>query len=86
MGLVLGIVAARSGSVLPAMAFHLVYNTLVLLALVPEVDAFVQQRVDTMDTATVTGLRLLFAAGCTVLVAAGLYGFWRMSERQTGSS
>jgi sodium transport system permease protein len=80
MGLVLGIIAFRSGSVLPAMAFHLVYNTLVLMTLIPEVQTFVEAHVGTMDAAAPGALRWLFTAGCAVVAVAGLYGFWRMSR------
>jgi sodium transport system permease protein len=85
LGLVLGIIAVRSGSVLPAMAFHLAYNTLVLMAVVPEALAFVQRQVDSMDPVAEATLRLVFSVGCTMLAAAGLYAFWRVNERREGA-
>jgi hypothetical protein len=66
--------------VLPAIAFHLVYNTLLLLpTLRPEVNEFVEHHVASMDSSALTTLRLLFSAGCTLLAVAGLYGFWKSS-------
>jgi sodium transport system permease protein len=81
LGLVLGVIAARSGSVLPAMAFHLTYNTLLLLVLRPEMLGFIKEHVGAMDSQAMATLRLLFSAGCTVLVVLGLYAYWRSGER-----
>ncbi len=81
LGLVLGIIAARSGSVLPAMVFHLVYNTLILTSILPAVERFAEQHVGSVDSVMVGALRSLLTAGCTLLAAGGLYAFWRTNAR-----
>jgi membrane protease YdiL (CAAX protease family) len=73
IGLALGLLVVRSGSVLPAMLFHLVYNTLLIGpgALLPEVFG----PACGWDVPPVLQGALFVA--CTLLAVAGLAAVWR---------
>jgi sodium transport system permease protein len=74
-GVVLGLLAVRSGSVLPGMVFHLVYNTMVIApALLPGL--FEESAL--LDSPLA---RLVIALGCALAAAAVLAGVW-MSGRK----
>ena len=66
-GVILGLLVVRAGSVLPAMVFHLVYNTLLLgPAVLPGVE-------DVLEKVVPAGqARLVMAAVCAVLACVGL--------------
>lgn len=70
-GVILGLLVVRTGSVLPAMVFHLVYNVLVIVPVVlPQVQEVVP-----------TGWRLVVAVGCAAVVGVGLVAMWREGRR-----
>src|SRR5262249_20186199 len=73
-GVVLGLLAVRSGSVWPAMLFHLLYHCLVLTAAVlakPEAEE-------------IELYRLAFSGVCAVVAGLGLWAFWRYAPRTLG--
>jgi sodium transport system permease protein len=71
LGAVLALLVVRSGSVLPALVFHLVYNALLLgPVILPGSFGGLPYVGDGLSALPL--LRLLLAAGCTVLAAAVL--------------
>ncbi len=77
LGAVLGLLVLRSGSVLPAMLFRLVYNSLLIAPALLEEGA--------MGALTEAGpWRLALAAGGAVLAAGGLWALWRLGPREEG--
>jgi sodium transport system permease protein len=74
LGIVLGLLRARSGSVLPAMLFHLVYN---LLIIAPALRAAEKGS----GGAEAPGIWVVVvAAGCTLLACAGLWAVWYLGR------
>jgi sodium transport system permease protein len=71
LGIVLGMLAARTGSVLPAMVFHLVYNSLVLAPILLGAEEGASARLS----------RPALSAGGTILAALGLYVVWRLGRQ-----
>jgi membrane protease YdiL (CAAX protease family) len=84
LGVVLGMLAVRAGSVLPAMLFHLTYNTLFIVpTLYPEVRKFFARLAESQtDASEPTLLRVLISASCAVAVGLGVYAVWRLGERR----
>ena len=82
-GVVLGLLAVRSGSVLPAMLFHLVYNSLVIAPAVlpPEIAKDLSEWWVALGSNSSPLFRWLVSVGCTILAGAGLYAVWRLGER-----
>ncbi|MFO0928706.1 MAG: ABC transporter permease subunit/CPBP intramembrane protease [Gemmataceae bacterium] len=78
-GVVLGLLTVRSGSLLPAMVFHLTYNSLVMApALLPGVFGTLTGLAGAGDpSGQVVALRVLLSTGCTVAAAVGLFALWR---------
>jgi sodium transport system permease protein len=71
-GVVLGLLVVRSGSVLPAMVFHLVYNTVVIApALLPGLFEGLGLEQGGMP------VRVALAVGCAVLAGLVLAAIWR---------
>jgi sodium transport system permease protein len=75
LGVVLGLLAWRAGSVLPAMLFHLLYNALILAPFLLKLDMTEARREPGAG-------RLALAAGCVVLVGAGLLLVWYLGRRR----
>jgi membrane protease YdiL (CAAX protease family) len=73
LGMVLGILAVRSASVLPGMLLHLLYNALLISPVL--LSGLLDKRVDLQAFAS---LRLLIAVFCALLAAPVL---WRLASR-----
>jgi Type II CAAX prenyl endopeptidase Rce1-like len=77
-GMVLGLLVLRTGSVLPAMVFHLVFNCLIIaLAVFPEVFQLLGGE---SAGATMSGLWLPVTLLCAVLALGVLTAVWRLSN------
>ncbi|MGL4553516.1 MAG: CPBP family glutamic-type intramembrane protease, partial [Gemmataceae bacterium] len=76
-GVVLGLLVVRTGSLWPAVTFHLVYNSILMgPALLPATYGWAGDVVG-----DVGGLRAAFSAGCLV-AAAGLLGLvWKLGKQ-----
>jgi sodium transport system permease protein len=72
LGVVLGLLVVRCGSVLPAMVFHLLYNSLLISAAM-----FGSASTDLEASPT----QLLLSLVCTVLAIGLLYALWRSGPR-----
>jgi sodium transport system permease protein len=82
LGVVLGTLAVRTGSVLPAALFHLVYNTLLLApAAFPEAAAALPLFVPPADGDGASVARLALAAVCALLACGVLALVWRLGRR-----
>jgi hypothetical protein len=84
VGVVLGLIAVRSGSVLPAVLFHLVYNSSLILfpAVFPAVGV---PGPDSLPP-SLAPWRGAFSAACVVLAGAGLAAVWRLGSRPAGDA
>lgn len=80
-GVVLGLLTVRAGSVLPAMLFHLVYNSALLL--LPSTLPFLTDAA-AEEASALAPWRLLFSAACGLLATAGLVGVWWLGRRPGG--
>lgn len=78
-GAVLGLLTVRSGSLWPAVLFHLVYNSLVMApTILPGVFGSLAGLAPEGELPPrLLALRLLLSAGCTVAASVGLYAIWR---------
>ena len=82
-GIVLGVLVLRTGSVLPAILFHLVYNSLLFAPiLLPEV--FEGVGFSSEGASEVGPLRLAVSAVCVVLVSLGAVWLWRKGQPLAG--
>jgi sodium transport system permease protein len=84
-GVILGLIVVRSGSVLPAILFHLVYNVLVIApAVLPGVRTFLAQLGPSSDNLfEPTVLRLAFSTICALIACATLVVIWRRDRKPT---
>jgi sodium transport system permease protein len=84
LGVLLALLAARAGSVLPAMLFHLAHNTLLMTPILfPRMGEWLERLAQSQgDAAGATLLRLLLSAGCLVVVGMGVYAVWRLGEKR----
>ena len=84
-GIVLGVLVVRTGSVLPAILFHLVYNSLLFgPILFPELSGAFGPMAQ--STPEVGPLRLGLSALGVVLVGSGLVWLWRKGKPLAGGS
>ena len=82
-GIVLGVLVLRTGSVLPAILFHLVYNSLLFAPiLLPGV--FERVGFSSEGASEVGPLRLGVSAVCVVLVSLGAVWLWRKGQPMAG--
>jgi sodium transport system permease protein len=82
-GLVLGLLVLRTGSTLPAMLFHLVYNTLVIApVLFPGALRGLADGETALDAHPI--LRFAVIAACALLAAGVLLGVTLLSRRRAG--
>jgi len=78
-GVVLGLLVIRSGSIWPAMLFHLVYNTVVVIVplLLPELFGNLLQLASSAEGLTMVGLlRVALSLICTLAALGGLLTIW----------
>lgn len=78
-GLILGILVVRTGSVLPAMLFHLVYNSMLLTF--PALFASPTPPGGSVPLVDLWLPRLLVSGFCMILAACGLGAIWWFSPR-----
>jgi sodium transport system permease protein len=85
-GVILGLIVVRTGSVLPAVLFHLVYNALLIAPAVwPGLFDFVPNLSPSAETVPdLMTWRVLLSAVCTVLATAALAAIWRLGPRPRG--
>lgn len=77
-GVVLGLLVVRTGSVLPGVLFHLVYNTLLIAPMVLPSARLTWPTEGVLDPALA---RLTVSLVCAALAGGGLAAIWRLGRR-----
>lgn len=82
VGVVLALIVVRTDSVLPAILFHMVYNSLLLL--LPAVFSAAGFSAAKSMPSSVGPWRVLLSTACVVLAGAGLAAVWWLGRRPRG--